>query len=96
MVYNVGQARHLYGIPQVVIPQYINQTLSTDQYPCRQNPVQEAVQIPLGTYDNNEIAYPQTVEKYEDNTQHKTAGEFSDFEIILLLVVVGIFIMSHH
>lgn len=110
MVYNVGQARTLYGIPKVVIPEYINKSLSSDQYPYKRQYNQSLVQIPLGQYDNPEIAYPQNkqnphsqqneiekiVEKYVDNTQHKTAGEFSDFEILLILIIIGVFIVYKH
>lgn len=90
-MYNVGQADSLLGPGSVSMPKYDNCSLSRDQYPCNYAPVdlsKKPEQLPLGLVGN----YPGHVENYEENTQHKQAGELEDkhlFIIVLVMLILG-------
>lgn len=101
-MYNVGQADNLLspGTGSVSMPSYKNGSISLDQYPCRnkkidlyRRPEQIKTDInDLGNYvDAYNMTYPDK-ENYEENTQHKQAGDIEDkhlFLIMLVLLIVG-------
>jgi hypothetical protein len=104
-MYNVGQADNLIspGTGSVSMPSYTNGCLSLDQYPCKyKNPNLHSKPKQIQTEINNfgdygdvyDSTYPKTeTENYEENTQHKQAGEIEDkhlFLIMFILLVVGI------
>jgi len=98
MVYSVGQSNSLTGAGSVSMPVYDNGSIKDDQYPCKYQPVdlfKRPKQIPLGFYDSTETAYPLDEyykENYVENTQHKKAGELTDIEILLGIIVLFIIV----
>jgi len=104
MVYGIGQADNLVDLPYVAMPKYTNGSLSKQQYPCDYvypNLFDHPQQIPLGSYVYKDDAYPNGYnnvrEPYVSDTQHKSAGEFTDIElflmVVVLLVITGSFVM---
>ena len=95
MVYGIGQADNILDSPQVAMPTYTNGSLSTEQYPCAYSYpdlFKYPEQIPLGAYDYPGNAYPQDYDKvkepYVADTQHNSAGEFTDMELCMIVVAL--------
>ena len=95
MVYSVGQAI-LKDEGFVPLPSYTNGSLSERQYPCSHsspNLNQYPEKIPLGSYSKTGDVYPEDEykEDYVNETQHNSAGEFSDMELFIIVIVLLIF-----
>lgn len=100
MVYGVGQSDNILDSPNVAMPKYTIGSLSKHQYPCDYKyPDMSSYpeQIPLGSYDSRNVAYPPgydaVKEPYVKDTQHRSAGEFTDIElfaIVALLLVITV------
>lgn len=103
MVYGVGQSDNILDAPNVSMPKYTIGSLSKQQYPCDYkypDMSSPPLQIPLGTYDSR-LAYPPgydvVKEPYVKETQHKSAGEFTDMELfaivsVLFVITIGLLI----
>ena len=95
-MYSVGQADSLLGPGSVSMPKYDNCSLSREQYPCNFAPVdlsKRPDQLPLGLVGD----YPGHAENYEEDTQHKQAGELEDkhlFLIVLVLFIIGAILLA--
>lgn len=107
MVYGVGQSDNILDYPNVAMPKYTIGSLSNQQYPCDYKyPDMSSYpeQIPLGAYDSRTVAYPpgyaaSIKEPYVKDTQHNSAGEFSDMElfaIVAILLVIAIAFLYQH
>jgi len=106
MVYGIGQADNITGVPQVAMPKYTNGSLSLNQYPCSYDyPDLYTIpkQIELGTYSGPENPGYEEIPVKEDlveDTQHKSAGEFTDMDlflivVLLLLITIGILLFGN-
>ena len=92
-MYNIGQADNLLSAGSVSMPKYDNGSLVRDQYPCdytlpdtRRPPPN----IPLGSFNGgyDTQGYNEFQEPYVENTQQKTAGEWSDRELLIVMVIL--------
>ena len=92
MVYSVGQSSEISDSPKVAMPKYTVGSLSKQQYPCDHkypDTHERPKEILLGEYDSP-LAYPPgyVKEPYVSDTQHKSAGEFTDIELFVIVVII--------